>query len=171
MGNCPSKKLIRFMSRLGDERSKKNTPRQTKNKGPPRPADLNTVTTTRSWMSGLQTQNGLLRDCIHGGGFTGGDKKMPWVKRFNVWKTESPSCRSIIVSAMKIRVEFAALRQRTGHSVCSTPCQGWNIDVKVWPTGISRAGSSLWLACHDDLADPTAPIRSCENRHASWPLV
>jgi len=95
---------------------------------------------------------------IHGGGFVGGDKS-------------SIRGSAVLKGALKKGVSFAAINYRFRRT---TPIQNimrdaaravqfirhnakeWNVDTQRIASygGSAGAGTSLWLAFHDDLADP-----------------
>ncbi len=96
---------------------------------------------------------------IHGGGWTGGDKKQP-VENFRPF--------------LKKGVSYAAINYRlTGEAPLPAPVHDaaraiqfikskaaeWNIDkTRIALTGGSAgACTSMWLLLHDDLADPNSP--------------
>ncbi|MEC7497903.1 MAG: carboxylesterase family protein, partial [Planctomycetota bacterium] len=104
---------------------------------------------------------------IHGGGFTGGDKS-----KFHGC-SELLKCMEKGVSFVSINYRFRNQDSR-GIRACLYDsaraiqfvrhhAKDWNIDKsKVAAYGGSAgAGTSLWLACHEDLADPnsTDPIQ------------
>jgi acetyl esterase/lipase len=99
---------------------------------------------------------------IHGGGWSGGDKKMnpkPFLdKGISVvsinYRFVQQAVEEKVVPPVKAPLEDAAralqfVRSKAGE---------WNIDKKrIGATGGSAGGcSSLWLAFHDDMADPTS---------------
>ena len=96
---------------------------------------------------------------IHGGGWTGGDKKQP-AENF--------------VPFLKKGVSYAAINYRlTGEAPLPAPVHDaaraiqfinskaaeWNIDKTriVLTGGSAGACTSMWLLLHDDLADPNSP--------------
>ncbi|MFN4258696.1 MAG: alpha/beta hydrolase fold domain-containing protein [Gemmataceae bacterium] len=99
---------------------------------------------------------------IHGGGWRGGDKKIdprPYLdKGISVvainYRYVQNAVEDKVVPPVKAPLEDAA---RALQFVRSKAAE-WNIDKKrIGATGGSAGGcSSLWLAFHDDLADPTS---------------
>ncbi len=99
---------------------------------------------------------------IHGGGWQGGDKKIN-AKRFldkgiSVaainYRYVRQAVEEKVVPPVKAPLEDAARALQFVRSKASE----WNIDKKrVGATGGSAGGcSSLWLAFHDDMADPSS---------------
>lgn len=99
---------------------------------------------------------------IHGGGWQGGDKKMnpkPFLdKGISVvsinYRFVRQGVEDKVVPPVKAPLEDAARALQFVRSKASE----WNIDKKrIGATGGSAGGcSSLWLAFHDDMADPTS---------------
>ena len=101
--------------------------------------------------------------CIHGGGWNGGDKSS-YYGRVKTFLDAGISVATInyrlmkqaneekVVPPVKAPLEDAARAVQFVRSKASE----WNIDKKrIGATGGSAGGaSSLWLAFHDDLADP-----------------
>ena len=101
--------------------------------------------------------------CIHGGGWTGGDKSS-YYGRVKTFLDAGISLATInyrlmkqaneekVVPPVKAPLEDAARAVQFVRSKASE----WNIDKKrIGATGGSAGGaSSLWLAFHPDLADP-----------------
>lgn len=148
----------------------KNAPAKQKTKGPaPTHANLkygdHKTTVMDVWLADSKQPTPVVV-AIHGGGFTGGDKK-----NYHGCK-ELLQCLENGVSFVSINYRFRNEDPR-GIRACLYDsaraiqfvrhhAKDWNIDKsKVAAYGGSAgAGSSLWLACHDDLADPnsTDPI-------------
>lgn len=97
---------------------------------------------------------------IHGGGFTGGDKS-----KYHGCQ-ELSECLEKGVSFVSINYRFRNQDER-GIRACLLDsaraiqfirhhAKEWNIDKERLAAfgGSAGAGTSLWLACHDDLADP-----------------
>lgn len=97
---------------------------------------------------------------IHGGGFTGGDKS-----KYHGCE-ELRECLKHGVSFVSINYRFRNQDSR-GIRACLNDsaraiqfirhhAEEWNIDKERLAAygGSAGAGTSLWLACHDDLADP-----------------
>jgi acetyl esterase/lipase len=101
--------------------------------------------------------------CIHGGGWTGGDKSS-YFSRVKTFLDAGISMATInyrlmkqaneekVVPPVKAPLEDAARAVQFVRSKASE----WNIDKKrIGATGGSAGGAStLWLAFHDDMADP-----------------
>ena len=98
---------------------------------------------------------------IHGGGFTGGDKS-----KYHGGK-ELRECLENGVSFVSINYRFRNQDPR-GIRACLYDsaraiqfirhhAKEWNIDKERIAAfgGSAGAGTSLWLACHDDMADPS----------------
>ncbi|MCR9295250.1 MAG: alpha/beta hydrolase [bacterium] len=99
---------------------------------------------------------------IHGGGFTGGDKS-----KYHGCE-ELLECLEKGVSFVSINYRFRNQDSR-GIRACLLDsaraiqfirhnAKEWNIDKERLAAfgGSAGAGTSLWLACHDDLADPNS---------------
>lgn len=96
---------------------------------------------------------------IHGGGFYEGDKRGFRRQEQNIGRALGAG---VSVAAINYRFVTAAplqdILRDTARAVQFLRAQAavWNIDrdrIAAW--GVSAgAGASLWLACHDDLADP-----------------
>ncbi len=94
---------------------------------------------------------------IHGGGFRGGDKR--GVDRYIV---EQGNAAGISVASINYRMlpEFrfptAMLDSARAIQFLRSKAKEWNLDPKriACMGGSAGAGTSLWLAFHDDLADP-----------------
>ena len=106
---------------------------------------------------------------IHGGGWTGGDKKIANSKGAFYWLSKG--------------VSFASINYRlTGEAPLPAPvhdaayciqyirskAKEWNIDPDriVLTGGSAGACTSMWMLCHDDLADPTSedPVKHHSTR-------
>lgn len=106
---------------------------------------------------------------IHGGGFRGGSKE-----KLAPALLQGLLARGISVMAINYRlspeVAFPAHYLDCARAIqfARLHAKEWNIDPRrVGATGGSAgAGTSLWLAFHDDLADPTTAMRCCGNRRA-----
>ena len=98
---------------------------------------------------------------IHGGGFRGGDKS-----KYH-GSTELSTCLANGVSFVSINYRFRN-QDPKGIRACLYDCaraiqfirhqaEEWNIDKERLAAygGSAGAGTTLWLCCHDDLADPT----------------
>ncbi|MFN3193802.1 MAG: carboxylesterase family protein [Aureliella sp.] len=97
---------------------------------------------------------------IHGGGFTGGDKS-----KYHGCE-ELLECLKKGVSFVSINYRFRNQDSRGIRACLSDSARAiqfirhhakeWNIDKERLAAfgGSAGAGTSLWLACHDDLADP-----------------
>jgi len=111
---------------------------------------------------------------IHGGGWTGGDKKIANSKGAFYWLSKG--------------VSFASINYRlTGEAPLPAPvhdaayciqyirskAKEWNIDPDriVLTGGSAGACTSMWILCHDDLADPSAkdPVKHQSTRVTTWP--
>jgi acetyl esterase/lipase len=102
---------------------------------------------------------------IHGGGWRGGDKSSVGAANIKAWNDAGISVAAInyryidqavaekVEPPVKAPLHDAARALQTIRS----KAKEWNIDKKrIGATGGSAGGcSSLWLALHDDLADPT----------------
>lgn len=101
--------------------------------------------------------------CIHGGGWQGGDKSgyYSWVKKLNDqgislvtinYRLMAQANEDKVMPPVKAPLEDAARALQFVRSKASE----WNIDKKrIGATGGSAGGcSSLWLAFHDDMANP-----------------
>ena len=100
---------------------------------------------------------------IHGGGWTGGDKKQDTSKTIQPFLNKGISC-----AAINYRLTGEAPLPAPVHDAARaiqflrTKAAEWNIDTKhIALTGTSAgACTSMWLLLHDDLADPksTDPV-------------
>lgn len=105
---------------------------------------------------------------IHGGGWTGGDKKLP------ASAVQPFLDKGISYASINYRLTSQAILPAPVHDAARaiqflrTKAADWNIDVKhIAVTGGSAgACSSMWLLFHDDLADPKAedPVRRQSTR-------
>lgn len=95
---------------------------------------------------------------IHGGGWTGGDKKQD-TKAYQKFLDQGISC-----AAINYRLTDEAILPAPVHDAARaiqflrTKAADWNIDTKhiALTGGSAGACSSMWLLLHDDLADPKA---------------
>lgn len=95
---------------------------------------------------------------IHGGGWTGGDKKQD-TKRYEPFLSKGVSC-----AAINYRLTGEAPLPAPVHDAARaiqflrTRAPEWNIDTKhiALTGGSAGACTSMWLLFHDDLADPRA---------------
>ncbi|MFB0553427.1 MAG: alpha/beta hydrolase fold domain-containing protein [Phycisphaerae bacterium] len=94
---------------------------------------------------------------IHGGGFRGGDKKS-----LNVSEAKSYLNAGFSIAAINYRLTDTAPAP-AAYLDCALALQflrhnakKWNIDPRLVAStgGSAGAGTSMWLAFHDDLADP-----------------
>jgi acetyl esterase len=94
---------------------------------------------------------------IHGGGFRGGDKKS-----LNVSEAKSYLNAGFSIAAINYRLTDTAPAPAS-YLDCARALQflrhnakKWNIDPQLVAStgGSAGAGTSMWLAFHDDLADP-----------------
>ncbi len=94
---------------------------------------------------------------IHGGGFRGGDKKS-----LNVSEVKSYLNAGFSIAAINYRLTDTAPAP-AAYLDCARALQflrhnakKWNIDPQLVAStgGSAGAGTSMWLAFHDDLADP-----------------
>jgi acetyl esterase/lipase len=107
--------------------------------------------------------------CIHGGGWSGGDKS----SYYGVVKTFLDNGISVVTinyrlmaqaNAQKVMPPVKAPLEDAARALqfVRSKAKEWNLDkVRIGATGGSAGGcSSLWLAFHDDLADPksTDPV-------------
>lgn len=95
---------------------------------------------------------------IHGGGWTGGDKKQD-TKRYQPFLDKGISC-----AAINYRLSGQAPLPAPVHDAARaiqflrTKAADWQIDTKhiALTGGSAGACTSMWLLLHDDLADPKA---------------
>ncbi|MGE5191923.1 MAG: alpha/beta hydrolase fold domain-containing protein, partial [Deltaproteobacteria bacterium] len=95
---------------------------------------------------------------IHGGGWTGGDKKQN-TANYQPFLNKGISC-----AAINYRLTGEAPLPAPVHDAARaiqflrTKAREWNIDTKhiALTGGSAGACTSMWLLLHDDLADPTA---------------
>jgi len=93
---------------------------------------------------------------IHGGGWTGGDKKQP-ISRFQPFLD-----RGISYAAINYRLTGEAPLPAPVHDAAlaiqflRSKAEEWNIDKKriALTGGSAGACTSMWILLHDDLADP-----------------
>lgn len=93
---------------------------------------------------------------IHGGGWTGGDKKQP-ISRFQPYLD-----RGISYAAINYRLTGEAPLPAPVHDAARaiqflrSKAEEWNIDKKriALTGGSAGACTSMWILLHDDLADP-----------------
>jgi acetyl esterase len=110
------------------------------------------------WLPG-STQTAPLVLFIHGGGFRGGDKSALNAGQLSQYLSAGWACASInyrltdTAPAPAAYLDCARALQHLRHHA-----DRWRLDPKrVASTGSSAgAGASLWLAFHDDLADPAS---------------
>lgn len=96
---------------------------------------------------------------IHGGGFRGGDKRSigaSTIREFNQqgWSVAAINYRfTDVLPAPGQYLDCARALQFIRHNA-----EKWNINPKLVAStgGSAGAGTSMWLAFHDDLADPTS---------------
>lgn len=95
---------------------------------------------------------------IHGGGWTGGDKKQD-TKRYQAFLDKGISCAAINYrlsgqAPLPAPVHDAA----RGIQFLRTKAAEWQIDTKhiALTGGSAGACTSMWILLHDDLADPKA---------------
>ena len=96
---------------------------------------------------------------IHGGGWTGGDKKQDTTKTIQPFLDKGISC-----AAINYRLSGAHPLPAPVHDAARaiqfirTKAADWNIDTKhiALTGGSAGACTSMWLLLHDDLADPKA---------------
>jgi len=94
---------------------------------------------------------------IHGGGFRGGDKSSLNMAELRAFHREGWSVAAInyrftnVIPAPGQYLDCGRALQFIRHNA-----EKWNIDPKLVAStgGSAGAGTSLWLAFHDDLADP-----------------
>jgi acetyl esterase/lipase len=101
--------------------------------------------------------------CIHGGGWNGGDKS-GYYNRVKMYLDNGISMATINyrlipqANEMKVSPPVKAPLEDAARAVqfLRSKAKEWNIDkTKIGATGGSAGGcSSLWLAFHDDMADP-----------------
>jgi acetyl esterase/lipase len=101
--------------------------------------------------------------CIHGGGWNGGDKS-GYYGRVKMYLDNGISMATINyrlipqANEMKVSPPVKAPLEDAARAVqfLRSKAKEWNIDkAKIGATGGSAGGcSSLWLAFHDDMADP-----------------
>jgi len=108
---------------------------------------------------------------IHGGGWTSGDKSSVGALS-TVWPAKGVS-----VAAINYRLSTAAPLPAPVHDAARavqflrTKASEWNIDAShiALTGGSAGACTSMWLLCHDDLADPQAddPVLRMSTRVAA----
>jgi len=153
-----------LLERFQKKRQEPATPAKSKPKGPvPTHSDLkygehkNAVMDV--WLAESSHPTPVVV-AIHGGGFRGGDKS-----KYHGCE-ELLECLEKGVSFVSINYRFRNQDSR-GIRACLHDCaraiqfirhnaKAWNIDKKLVAAygGSAGAGTSLWLACRDDLADP-----------------
>ena len=108
------------------------------------------------WKAESSTQTPVLV-YFHGGGFRGGDKK-----RYNPFFLQSCMASGISFAAANYRLsaqaEYPAQMHDSARAIqyLRSKAKQWNIDTNRIAAfgGSAGSGISLWLAFHDDLADP-----------------
>lgn len=165
-GELSPEEIAPIRERLQNSRQMaKQKPNQAAQKGPaPTHANLqygdheNTIMDV--WLADSKSPTPVVV-AIHGGGFRGGDKS-----KYH-GSTELSTCLANGVSFVSINYRFRNQDPR-GIRACLYDCaraiqfirhqaDKWNIDKERLAAygGSAGAGTTLWLSCHDDLADPT----------------
>lgn len=93
---------------------------------------------------------------IHGGGFRGGDKRGANPQRFLDAGISFASMNYRLTNGGEFPYPVAMHDSARGLQAIRSKAKEWNIDSKRVACfgGSAGAGISLWLAFHDDLADP-----------------
>jgi acetyl esterase/lipase len=93
---------------------------------------------------------------IHGGGFRGGDKRSANPRPYLAAGISFASMNYRLTSKGEFPYPTAMQDAALGLQTIRSKAAGWNLDPKRIACfgGSAGAGISLWLAFHDDLADP-----------------